>query len=258
MRPVCRTLVVDDEAIARAHLVALLETDPEISVIGQCRNGLAAVAAIRAETPDLVLLDIQMPELDGFGVVSAIGVERMPAVIFVTAYDEHALKAFEVHAVDYLLKPVNPSRLAQAVGRVKRDVARSYHKMPDAELSAWFAEERQARLSAMRPVGVKVDGRILLLHPDQIDWVEADDDHVLIHVGKLVHEAREPLSRLAARLPPASFLRIHRSRLVNTTRIREIQPWFNGDYVIITVDGTRLNSGKTYRDAIRSFLASAL
>ena len=260
-----RTLIVDDEPVARAHLRSLLESRGDATVIGECGDGRSAVERIRADAPDLVLLDVQMPELDGLGVVQAVGADRMPAVVFVTAFDQHALAAFEVHALDYILKPVNRTRFHRSIDRVVRLVRAQPPGGTAAapEAVAERAAERAAlgrlveELAAARGVerlAIKVGDRVLYLKAAEIDWIEAADDLVKIHAGRHVYEHRATLAQLEQRLPPGRFLRIHRSTIVNVERIREFQPWFQGDWVLVLADGTRLQSGKSYRQRIRALI----
>ena len=250
-----RTLIVDDEPLARAHLRALVTARGDIEVVGECGDGRSAVEMIRSGAPDLVLLDIQMPELDGIEVVREIGTEAMPAVVFVTAYDEHALAAFELHAFDYILKPVNRDRLTSALDRVVGLIR------ADGSEPARIGPSLDALLEALRPsrdavqrLAVKIDGRVVFLRIPDIDWVEAADDQVRIHVGKSVFTHRTTMAHLEERLPATHFLRVHRSALVNVERIREIQPWFQGDWIIVLTDGTRVQSGKSYRTRVRDFI----
>ena len=249
-----RALIVDDEPLARAHLRSLLRDRGDVDVIGECGDGRSAIDQIRKLTPELVLLDIQMPELDGLEVIREVGPSEMPAVVFVTAYDEHALAAFEVHAFDYILKPVSRQRFTQAIDRVvgliRTDVSSERPEQPLEALIAAMHSER----SALDRIAVKADGRVVFIRVNEIDWIEADDDLVRIHTGKAVHAHRSTLTHLEERLPASKFLRVHRSTLVNVDRIREIQPWFQGDWVLILVDGTRLHSGKSYRSKVREYI----
>jgi two-component system LytT family response regulator len=210
------------------------------------------VERIRADAPDLVLLDVQMPELDGIDVVRAIGAERMPPVVFVTAYDQHALAAFEVHALDYILKPVNRARFNRAIDRVVK-LVRAPARRDTAPL-AQLVEELAGTRGGSDRLAVKVADRVLYLKLSDVDWVEAADDLVRIHAGRHVYEHRTTLSQLEQRLPAKLFLRIHRSTIVNTERIREFQPWFQGDWILVLADGTRLQSGKSYRAKIRELI----
>jgi two-component system, LytTR family, response regulator len=251
-RTTVRALIVDDEPLARAHLRSLLRERGDVDVVGECGDGRSAIDQIRQLTPELVLLDIQMPELDGLEVIREVGPAKMPAVVFVTAYDEHALAAFEVHAFDYILKPVSRQRFTQAIDRV---VGLIRAESPPAErpLDALIEAMRTER-TALDRIAVKADGRVLFIRVSEIDWIEADDDLVRIHAGKSVHAHRSTLTHLEERLPASKFLRVHRSTLVNVDRIREIQPWFQGDWVLILHDGTRLHSGKSYRSKVREYI----
>ena len=249
-----RALIVDDEPLARAHLRSLLRDRGDVDVIGECGDGRSAIDQIRKLTPELVLLDIQMPELDGLDVIREVGPTEMPAVVFVTAYDEHALAAFEVHAFDYILKPVSRQRFTQAIDRVvgliRTDVTA---ERPERPLEA-LIEAMRSEQTALDRIAVKADGRVVFIRVNEIDWIEADDDLVRIHTGKVVHAHRSTLTHLEERLPASKFLRVHRSTLVNVDRIREIQPWFQGDWVLILADGTRLHSGKSYRSKVREYI----
>lgn len=263
--PSIRTLVIDDEPLAREHLRSLLAARDDIEVIGECGDGASAEAAIRALHPDLVLLDVQMPEGGGFDVVRRVGVDEMPAVIFVTAYDQHALAAFEVHALDYVLKPVNRSRFANAIDRVVKLLRSDEGTAPAEGESAegagrdWSPLARAMELLEEPRAGadrltVRVGERMLYLRMQDIDWVEAADDVARLHVGKQVFEHRITLSQLEQRLPSRTFLRVHRSTIVNVERIREFQPWFQGDWVIVLADGTRVQTGKSYRARVRELI----
>jgi two-component system LytT family response regulator len=250
-RPDSAILVVDDNDDNRYALCRRLEREGyghyEIA-----ENGRIALERLAARPFDLVLLDIQMPELDGLEVVREVGAARMPAIIFVTAYDEHALAAFEVHALDYLLKPVDPDRLAAALARA----ASMRRAGPDARLEqrllAWL-EQLASRTAAGR-LALRVQGSTMFVKPEEIDWLEAHNNHVRVHAGQRTLQVRETLTNLLGRLPTGRFLRVHRSAVVNIERIREIQPWFAGDYVLILLDGTRITSGRSFRREMRHFL----
>jgi two-component system, LytTR family, response regulator len=252
-----RTLIVDDEPLARDYLRALLVERGDVEVVGECGDGRAAVAHIRRLEPELVLLDIQMPELDGLGVVREVGATRMPAVVFVTAYDDYALAAFEAHALDYLMKPVNRERFTRAIDRAIGMIGVGATGARSSAL-ARLVERLEVDRPAADRIAIKTDGRVLFLRVEEIDWVEAADDHVRFHVGKAAYLHRDTLARLEHRLPPSRFLRIHRSTLVNVERIREFQPWFQGDWVAILADGTRLTTGRSYRTRVREFLDRAI
>jgi two-component system LytT family response regulator len=248
-----KVLLVDDEPLARRHLRAILEADSDIAIIGEAANGREAVKLIAALSPDLVLLDVQMPEVDGFSVVAQIDPEHMPMIVFVTAYDSYALKAFDVHAIDYVLKPVARDRLLQSVARAKTRLAAPTGGSDITQLRMFVEEMKLSR--GIDRLAIRVDGKHILLPTDSIDWIEAVDDYVRIHVGKTSHLVRGTLASFHTRLP-VLFMRIHRSAIVNTSRIKEVFPNAQGDYRITLVDGTRLPSGRSYRGAVAEFLRS--
>lgn len=249
-----RVVIVDDEPLARRGIRAQLKEEKDIEIISECRNGNEAVKVIETQSPDLVFLDVQMPELDGFGVLETIGVDRMPAVIFVTAYDRYALHAFEVHALDYLLKPFDDQRFATAVKRARREIEGQNIGDLSRRLRELLNDLHYDRNYAERLV-VKSGGRIFFLNVSEIDWIEAADNYVLLHAGGDEHLLRETMNSLEKRLDPDDFIRVHRSRIVNTRKIKELQPLFRGEYEILLRDGTRVESGRGYRDGIRKLLA---
>lgn len=257
-----RVVVVDDEPVAREGLRGLLAADPEVEIAGECSDGRAAVEAILERRPDLVLLDIQMPEMDGFEVIRAVGPQRMPAVVFVTAYDEFALRAFEVHALDYLLKPFDDERFRDALSRAKATVRRGdperLTRHLAALLSAGDAQPPPADGGWLTRLVVRKPGASLFVPVDQIDWIESADYCVKIHAGGRVHVIREALQRLEQRLDPSRFFRAHRSALVNLDRVREVQPALHGDSVLILQDGTRVKLSRTRRSALERRLGQPL
>ena len=241
-----RALVVDDEALARQRIRHLLRRASDIDVAAECANGLEAVQAIENLSPDLVFLDIQMPELDGFGVVEAVGADCMPPTLFITAYDQHALHAFEVHALDYLLKPFSSERFNQALARARRWCAQqSVEKGPDLE--SLLASLRRERPFVDRLL-VRQGDRHVLVKTAALQWVEAEDNYVRLHVDGTSHLLRQTMAGLLARLDPAQFRRIHRSAIVNLDCIKEFQPWTGGDHLVIMRDGTRLTLSRTFRE----------
>lgn len=248
-----KVLIVDDEPLARRHLRTILVADADIVVVGEAANGREAVQMIAKLAPDIVLLDVQMPEIDGFSVVAQLDPQHTPAIVFVTAHDSYALKAFDVHAVDYVLKPVARDRLLQAVAHAKARLASptGASGVDDVRL---LVEEMKGLRAANR-LAVRVDGKHVLLPTESIDWIEAVDDYVRIHSGKTSHLVRGTLASFQSRLPPV-FMRIHRSAIVNTSRIKEVFPNEQGDYRITLQDGTRLPSGRSYRTAVAEFLRS--
>jgi two-component system LytT family response regulator len=245
-----RTLIVDDEPLARRGIRAQLDEEEDIEIVSECRNGLEAVAAIEEQSPDLVFLDVQMPELDGFGVLEAVGVDRMPVVIFVTAYDQYALRAFDVHALDYLLKPVDAERFAGALQRARKQI--EHHNVQDLnQRLQTFLDDVRAKQKFTERLVIKSGGRIFFLSVQEIDWIEAADNYVRLHVGRDSHLLRETMNHLEKRLDPDHFLRVHRSRIINIRQIKELQPLFRGEYDIMLQDGTRLESGRGYREKLQ-------
>jgi two-component system LytT family response regulator len=249
-----RTLIVDDEPLARQRLRKLLEADPDIAILGECGDGQDAVAQLQRLRPDLVFLDVQMPVLDGFGVLQslqALAGQPLPVVIFVTAHDRYALKAFEVHALDYLLKPFDKTRFTAALERAKVQVRQG---------NAALLNERLHEMLERRPgperLVVKSGGRIYFVRIEDIDWVEAAGNYVRLHVGKEEHLLRETLGALEQRLDGRRFVRIHRSTIVNLERIHELQPAFHGDYVIILHDGTELALSRSCREQLEKSLGA--
>jgi two-component system, LytTR family, response regulator len=252
-----RVLIVDDEPLAREGMRMRLERERDLEVVGECSNGREAVAAIERHAPELVFLDVQMPALDGFGVIETVGAKRMPQVIFVTAYDEHALRAFEVHALDYLLKPVDGERLIEALNRARSRIRGPGLAALGDQLRA-MVSDLKAEKKYLARLSIKDEGRILLLGVEDIDWIEAADNYVVLHAGRESHMLHTSLSRLEDKLDPETFLRIHRSTIINLKRIKELQPMFHGEYRIILKDGTRLTSGRSYRDRLQRLLDNKL
>jgi two-component system LytT family response regulator len=250
-----RTLVVDDEPLARELLRKMLAEHGDVEVIGECASGTQAVDAVRAERPDLLFLDVQMPGLDGFEVLRELAPE-LPQVIFVTAYDQYALRAFDVHALDYLLKPFDEDRLARALDRARTHL-RAGRQESRGEVLALLDELRGVRWWKERLV-IRVGERAFLQPVADIDWLEADGKYVKVHVGKQSHTIRETMTQLCESLDPRRFLRISRSAIVNVDRIREIQPWFRGDYVVIMQNGAEVTSTRGFRDTLRDLLAGAV
>lgn len=238
-----RALVVDDEPLARESLRLLIGRDPEFTVVGEC-NGPDAPAMAHATKPDVMFLDIQMPELDGFGVIEQLGLDSPPLIVFTTAYDAYALKAFDVHALDYLLKPFDDARFADTLNRIKQRLRNGGGQI-EAEKLIQLLESRERH---MRRILVRVREKIVVVKTDDIDWIEAADYYASIHAGGQSYLLRETLNDLEKRLDPQRFLRVHRSAIVNVDRVREIHPLFRGDCMLVLTDGTRVKLSRTRRD----------
>jgi two-component system, LytTR family, response regulator len=241
-----RAIIVDDAPLARQRLSQLLADQPDVEVVAECATGEAAIEAIRTLRPDLLFLDIQMPELDGFGVMAAVGTGAVPVVIFVTAYDQFALRAFEAHALDYLLKPFDDERFEAALDRARNTIRQHREGDLDRRMRALLQEVRPAREYLQR-LSVRAGMRTVLVRVAEIDWLEAEGKYVRLHVGGRTHLIRDTLTRLEEALDPSLFRRIHRSTIVNLERVREIETLFQGDCVLVLQDGTRLNAGRAYR-----------
>jgi len=243
--------------LGRERIRTLLADDPEIEVVGECSDGRQAVAAIERSNPDLVYLDVQMPEMDGFAVLDRIAGERMPAIIFVTAYDRYAVQAFEVHALDYLLKSFDRERFQAALQRAKDQLRHSRDGLWTERLTG-LLQDLDARQKRLTRLIIRSAGRIFFVRVEEIDWLEAADNYVRIHVNRESHLIRDTLQSLEGRLDPSKFLRIHRSTVVNFDRIKELQPLFHGDYVVRLQDGTELTLTRNYKEKLTGPLGQFL
>lgn len=234
-------LVIDDEPIARHAIVRLLREQADIDLLAECGDGAAAVAAIREHSPDLVFLDIQMPEMTGMDVVQQIGAERMPATVFVTAYEQYAVRAFEANAVDYLVKPFSRERFAATLQRARARVGGAGNS-PAQILQALDAlRQRDAYLQR---IAVRVDEHVVFVAVDDIVWIKANGNTVQIHLAGATHELRETMAAVAARLDPRHFARVHRSAIINVRRVKAIHPWFNGHHVVTMDTGQQLRMSR--------------
>ena len=248
-----KLLIVDDEPLAREGLKRLATADADVAEVREARNGREAIAAIRDERPDLVLLDVQMPKMDGFGVIETVGADRMPAVIFVTAHDQYAIRAFEISAVDYLLKPVTEERFQTAFTRAKRRLGMADHSARQILLALDAAASPPRHLQR---IAVRDGERTVLVAVNDVEWIDALQNYVRLHVGQAAYVVHVPLTTLAASLDPERFARIHRSHIVNVQRIAQLWSLAHGQYVIELRTGQRLQSGRTYGEKIRRVLAN--
>jgi two-component system LytT family response regulator len=259
-----KTLVVDDEPLARRNLRALLDADADIEIVGEAGSGAEALALMRRHSPDLVFLDIQMPELDGFGVLEQIEADALPVVVFVTAYDSYALRAFEFHALDYLLKPFDDARFEKALARAKLQVGQQEIGDLSRRLVA-LLEDREGHAAQTEGAGggatkyqtrflIKSAGRVSFLKSEEIDWIGAEDYYVKLYAGRKSHLLRETMNEMESKLDPDRFVRVHRSSIVNLERVRELRQLFNGDYSVVLQDGTELKLSRSRREHLETLL----
>ncbi len=244
-----RTLIIDDEPLARTGIRRLLEKDPEVEILGECGDGLEAAEQIKRVHPDLIFLDIQMPEMDGFAVLDSLAPDELPIVVFVTAYDQHALHAFQVHALDYLLKPFEEERFREALDRAKAQLRQKNGSQITRRILEMLDGNREERQTPGR-IMVRNAGRITFVRVEEVDWIEAQGDYVCLHCQGKKHLVREKISEMEAQLASDRFLRIHRSTIVSIPRIKEMQPLFHGEYAVVLHDGTRLTMSRSFRDRV--------
>ena len=252
-----RILIADDEPLARERLKMLLVGQEGFEVVGECHDGPSTIDAIRRSKPDLVFLDVQMPGANGFEVVSALGEEELPLFVFVTAFDKYALKAFDVHALDYLLKPFDRDRFLQALARARQQLERPSNSDLRSRLLALVRDLEPAPQRLERFV-IKSGGRVFFVRADEIDWIEAAGNYVKLHVGTETHLLRETMNAVETQLPRETFYRIHRCHIVNIERVKELQPWFNGEYVVFLRTGARLTLSRGYREKLQDRIGRPL
>lgn len=252
-----RAVVIDDELLARQIIREMLVDDSEIEIVAECVNGREAIEAIQSCQPDLLFLDIQMPEVAGFDVLESLKDGPSPAVIFVTAYDQYAVRAFEYHAVDYLLKPFDRERFEMAVSRAKAHLRCARNGELDKRIRA-LLESLKVETKYVDRIVIKNSGRVCLIETNELNWVEAEGNYVRLHTTSKAHLMRETIGNLEAQLDPKKFLRVHRSTIVRIDSIRELQPWFHGEYHIILHNGTKLTLSRNYREQLQSVLGNNL
>lgn len=241
-----KAIIVDDEPLARERIRTLLAAEPDVQLLAECANGPEAVAAVRQNPPDLLFLDIQMPEMDGFAVLRAIG-SPLPIVIFTTAFDEHAVKAFEAQALDYLLKPFKPARFRAALARAREQRAKRQPEDVTRQLLT-LLESRQESPAYLTRIAVRERERVRFVKTNEIDWLEASGNYVILHAGRENHVLRDTLTALDAQLSPREFLRLSRSAIVNLDRVQQVEPTFNDEHVVVLTDGTRLTLTRGLRE----------
>ncbi|MGA8272448.1 MAG: LytTR family DNA-binding domain-containing protein [Candidatus Sulfotelmatobacter sp.] len=251
---VLRTVVADDERLAREKLLILLKSEPQLQVVAECQDGKQTVSAVRDFAPDLLLLDIQMPELDGFAVLDKIAPEQMPVVIFTSAYDQYAIRAFEANALDYLLKPFDQERLHHAVSRARSELSKARDSEITNRILSLLSQVRAITPSVSERdnrLVIKVNGRVVFLDLDSIDWVEAAANYVRLNVGKESYLLRETIGGISQRLDANHFVRIHRSAIVNVRKIKELIPVNSGEYVVVLKNGKELSCSRGYRAGLQ-------
>lgn len=248
-----RVLIVDDEPLAREKIRRMLADDPEMEVIGECANGREAITAVQSLLPDLMLLDVEMPAFDGFAVLEALKSSHLPLVIFITAFDHYAVRAFKVHALDYLLKPFDRERFAAAIEHAKERLRQSRKEQLNERLLDLL---KQIEISSkhLERIFIKTDERVFFLQTAEIDWIEAEGNYVRLHTTSKSYLLRESIGRLETQLDPGAFARIHRSTIVNLDRIKELQSWSHGEYRVILHNGTKLMLSRNYRDTLQEIL----
>jgi two-component system, LytTR family, response regulator len=252
-----RALIADDEALARKFIRRMLKDDHDVEVVGECSNGKETVAMIRKQNPDVVFLDVQMPEMDGFAVLESIGIDQLPEIIFTTAYEQYAIRAFELHALDYLLKPFDQARFKDAMKHAKERFRSRNQKDGPLQMSA-LLDSIKNKPEYLDRLVIKAGGRINFLNTHEINWIEADDKYVHLHTSRGSPMVRQTISAMEAQLDPRKFRRVHRSAIVNVERIKELQPLFSGEHSILLEDGTKLTLSRNYKDKLFELLGKPL
>ncbi len=255
--PKIRALIVDDELLARKFIRRMLKHEPDWELAGEASNGTEAVEMIRNQKPDIVFLDVQMPEMDGFAVLEKVGLGQLPEIVFTTAYESYAIRAFELHALDYLLKPFDQERFRDAIRHAKERLQSRQQEDGRRQIGA-LLERINSKQPYLDRLIIKADGRITFLNTQEIDWIEADDKYVHLHTAKGARMVRQTLTAMESQLDPARFVRIHRSTMVNVERIKELQPLFNGEYSLHMEDKTKLTLSRTYKEKLFGLLGKPL
>jgi two-component system LytT family response regulator len=250
-----RVGIADDEPLARERLVSMLDAHENYEVVAECRDGAEAVAAIRKKNLNVVFLDVRMPELDGFQVLEALGAGPIPVIVFVTAFDDYALRAFDVSALDYLLKPFDRERFEKTLARVEDQLSSREERKISAELREFLAGLSQAPSERyVERFAVKSSGDIYFVRTVDIDWIDSQGNYVALHAGGRKHLVRDTIKAVESKLDPRKFVRVHRSAIINLDRLRKLQPYFHGEYVVTLSDGTTLTSSRGFSDRLRSLL----
>ena len=253
-----RVVIADDEPLARDKLRLMLTAEPGVSILAECRNGAEILDALNTHKPDLLMLDVQMPELDGFAVLNQVPPESLPIIIFTTAFDRHAVRAFEANALDYLLKPFDQERLHQAVNRARAELVKAKDREATHRILNFLSQNANWQSHSGRRLVIRSGGRVIFLGLDEIDYVEAAANYVKINVGKQSYLLSKGIGEIAEKLDPALFVRIHRSAIVNVRRIKELQPVNSGEYIVVLKDGKELSCSRGYRAGLQDLVETSL
>jgi two-component system LytT family response regulator len=259
--PAIRTVIADDEHLARKKLRLLLDSEPGVQVVAECQDGQQTLAAVQAHKPDLLLIDIRMPDLDGFQVLGKIAPDEMPVVVFTTAYDQFAIRAFEAHALDYLLKPFGGERLHHAIERVRAELLKSHNRDLTSRILDLIAEKAEPKTESRQiddRMVIRAGGKVVFLDVKEIDWIEAAANYVKLNVGKESYLLREGIGSISERLDPQRFVRIHRSAIVNVRKIKELQPCDSGEYIAVLKNGKELSCSRGYRTELQRLIGKNL
>ena len=255
--PVIRTIIADDEHLARKKLRVLLDSEPGVQVVAECQDGQQAVSAIQTHRPDLLLIDIRMPDIDGFQVLKQIASDEMPVVVFTTAYDQFAIRAFEAHALDYLLKPFDRERLHHAVERARAELLKVHDRDLTGRILDLLAKNIEPKIESKQVddrMVIRAGGKVVFLDVKEIDWIEAAANYVKLNVGKDSYLLREGIGSISERLDPDRFVRIHRSVIVNVRKIKELQPCESGEYIAVLRNGKELSCSRGYRTQLQRLI----
>jgi len=255
MIPEIRAVVADDEPSVRHRLRSLLAAEPGIEIVAECADALQTIGAVRMHNPDLLLLDIEMQDADGFQVLDSIAGERMPMVIFTSTHDQHAMRAFEAHVLDYLLKPLDQHRLHRAIERARAELSKTHDRQLTHRILDLLAGTK-AGLQTDRRLVIKTAGRVVLVDMDEIEWVEAAGNYVALKTGTGCYRVRDGIARFSGKLDPSQFARIHRSVIVNVRKIKELQPCNRGEYMVVLRDGKQLSCSRSYRSKLQQLIAA--
>ncbi len=259
--PAIRTIIADDEHLARKKLRLLLGSEPGVQVVAECQDGQQTIGAVRAHKPDLLLIDVRMPDVDGFEVLLQLTADEMPVVVFTTAYDQFAVRAFEAHAMDYLLKPFERERLHQAIERARAELLKSHNRDLTNRILDLLASNGEPKINP-RPTEdrmvIRAGGKVVFLDLAEVDWIEAAANYVKLNVGKESYLLREGIGRVSERLDPGRFVRIHRSVIVNVSKIKELQPCDSGEYIAVLRNGKELSCSRGYRAELQRLISGNL